>query len=69
MADLEKIDDPSKPKEPLDDEKQYGLPSSTRPALLKDGIRLHPQPTSDPLDPLNWSSWKKNSILAIVMAL
>ncbi|KAI4161971.1 MAG: hypothetical protein LQ342_004419 [Letrouitia transgressa] len=24
-------------------------------AILKDGMRLHPQPTSDPLDPLNWS--------------
>ncbi|KAF2431242.1 major facilitator superfamily transporter [Tothia fuscella] len=37
--------------------------------LSKDGIKLHPQPTSDPLDPLNWSSFKKHSILAIVMAL
>ncbi|KAK2762556.1 hypothetical protein FQN53_007446 [Emmonsiellopsis sp. PD_33] len=35
--------------------------------VMKDGIRLHPQPTSDPLDPLNWSSLQKHSILAIVM--
>ena len=28
---------------------------------------LHPQPTSDPLDPLNWSAFQKNSILGIVM--
>ncbi len=35
--------------------------------FIKDGIRVHPQPTSDPLDPLNWSPWKKHSILAIVM--
>ena len=28
---------------------------------------LHPEPTKDPRDPLNWSVWKKNSILAIVM--
>lgn len=39
------------------------------PTLMKDGIRLHPQPTSDPLDPLNWSRWKKGGILAIVMSL
>lgn len=39
------------------------------PSITKDGIALHPQPTSDPLDPLNWSSVKKHGILAIVMAL
>ena len=32
-----------------------------------EGLELHPKPTSDPLDPLNWSSFKKHSILAIVM--
>lgn len=36
-------------------------------AVEKDGVRMHPQPTSDPLDPLNWSSFKKHSILGIVM--
>ncbi len=35
--------------------------------IVKDGLRVHPQPTADPLDPLNWSKFKKNSILAIVM--
>ena len=35
--------------------------------VMKDGLPLHPQPTSDPLDPLNWSRWRKVSILAIVM--
>jgi len=35
--------------------------------VVRDGIRVHPQPTSDPLDPLNWSSFRKHSILAIVM--
>ncbi|KAF2839660.1 major facilitator superfamily transporter [Patellaria atrata CBS 101060] len=39
------------------------------PILIKDGMRLHPQPTSDPLDPLNWTAMRKNSILAIVMSL
>jgi hypothetical protein len=36
-------------------------------AVTKDGLKVHPQPTTDPLDPLNWSPWRKNSILAIVM--
>ncbi|KAL4802135.1 MFS transporter [Aspergillus unguis] len=30
-------------------------------------IHVHPQPTSDPLDPLNWSKLEKHTILAIVM--
>ena len=36
-------------------------------AVQKDGLKVHPQPTSDPLDPLNWSKTKKHTILAIVM--
>lgn len=36
-------------------------------AVDKNGIRLHPQPTFDPLDPLNWSSLQKHGILSIVM--
>jgi hypothetical protein len=36
-------------------------------AVTKDGIKVHPQPTTDPLDPLNWSTWRKSVILAIVM--
>ena len=35
--------------------------------VTKDGIKVHPQPTTDPLDPLNWPKWRKHSILAIVM--
>jgi hypothetical protein len=35
--------------------------------VTKDGIKLHPQPTADPLDPLNWSFLKKHVILGIVM--
>lgn len=37
--------------------------------VVRDGLKLHPQPTADPLDPLNWSSAKKHTILAIVMYL
>lgn len=36
-------------------------------AVTKDGMKIHPQPTTDPLDPLNWSPWRKNTILSIVM--
>ena len=32
-----------------------------------DGMGKFPQPTTDPLDPLNWSSIRKHSILAIAM--
>jgi hypothetical protein len=35
--------------------------------LTKDGIKIHPQPTADPLDPLNWSTSRKYLILSIVM--
>lgn len=56
-------------------EKKAELPVEAVPeiehgaSIMKDGIALHPQPTSDPLDPLNWASWRKNVMLAIVMAL
>lgn len=36
-------------------------------AVNKNGIRLHPQPTADSLDPLNWSRFQKHVILSIVM--
>lgn len=37
--------------------------------VVKDGLKVYPQPTADPLDPLNWSFLKKHGILAIVMYL
>ncbi|KAL4998718.1 major facilitator superfamily domain-containing protein [Aspergillus recurvatus] len=33
----------------------------------QNGLRVHPQPTSDSLDPLNWSRLQKHTILGIVM--
>lgn len=36
-------------------------------SLGQDGDIVHPQPTSDPLDPLNWSRHQKHTILGIVM--
>jgi hypothetical protein len=35
--------------------------------IEQNGIKIHPQPTSDPLDPLNWSRPEKHTILGIVM--
>lgn len=45
------------------------FPNVERHIVSKDGVILHPQPTGDALDPLNWSACKKHSILAIVMYL
>lgn len=38
-------------------------------SVTKDGVKVQPQPTADPLDPLNWPSFKKHTILGIVMYL
>jgi hypothetical protein len=35
--------------------------------VISTGVRLHAQLTRDPLDPLNWSRWRKLVILGIVM--
>jgi len=54
------------------DEKAEGPvapPPMTDNIITKDGFELHPQPTSDPLDPLNWSRFQKHSVLAIVMLM
>lgn len=48
-------------------------PAPTAPnvaIIAKDVFALHPKPVpGDSLDPLNWSSFQKHVILAIVMAL
>ncbi|KAF4880720.1 putative transporter [Colletotrichum siamense] len=50
---------------------EHGVGKATHEVTItKDGFSVHPQPVQDdPLDPLNWSAFQKNSILAIVMAL
>lgn len=35
--------------------------------IEQNGMKTHPQPASDPLDPLNWSTLEKHTILGIVM--
>lgn len=45
------------------------VPHAEHHLVSKGGVVLHPQPTADALDPLNWSAYKKHSILAIVMYL
>ncbi|RMZ81297.1 hypothetical protein DV737_g2573, partial [Chaetothyriales sp. CBS 132003] len=54
-------------KEKLDSSIVVPPPPTTERVITRDGFRVHPQPTSDPLDPLNWSNIQKHSILAIVM--
>ncbi|GME31934.1 putative mfs transporter protein [Neofusicoccum parvum] len=49
-----------------DNEKVPAAVEADLAVVLRDGLKLHPQPTSDPLDPLNWSKAKKNTVLAIV---
>jgi hypothetical protein len=39
------------------------------PERIRGGMLLQPRPTRDPLDPLNWSKLRKNSILGIVMGM
>jgi hypothetical protein len=54
-------------KEKVEDSTVASTPPTIENLVTKDGFKLHPQPTSDPLDPLNWSSFQKHSILAVVM--
>jgi hypothetical protein len=73
MADSEKRDKPSAPTMPprLESESNDSVGQVTDELVLsKDGLPLFPQPVlSDDLDPLNWSSAQKHTILAIVMSL
>jgi len=48
-------------------EKQAGAAEDA--IVVHNGMRVHPQPTSDPLDPLNWSTVRKHSILTVVCLL
>ncbi|KAI6855169.1 hypothetical protein D0864_11734 [Hortaea werneckii] len=52
-----------------DGEVQTASPVGVPLVKAHTGMSLHPQPTTDPLDPLNWSPVRKHSVLAIVMAL
>jgi hypothetical protein len=46
---------------------QQELSESDLQSSSTNGILRHPQPTQDPLDPLNWAIWNKHCILGIVM--
>ncbi|RJE19998.1 Mfs transporter [Aspergillus sclerotialis] len=48
-------------------QEKYALDITAIDAVEHNGIRVHPQPTADPLDPLNWSRLQKHTILGIVM--
>ncbi|KAL2828827.1 major facilitator superfamily domain-containing protein, partial [Aspergillus pseudoustus] len=51
----------------MDDSVHEKPPAINVEPVEQDGVRVHPQPTADPLDPLNWSRLQKNTILGIVM--
>jgi hypothetical protein len=53
--------------EKLDTRTDAPIPPNVDNMITRDGLRVHPQPTADPLDPLNWSFFQKHTILAIVM--
>ena len=56
----------------IDSESKHVHSNSSETAdvrLDKKGIPLVPQPTSDPLDPLNWSAWLKILVLLQVSLL
>lgn len=67
---IEKIFMVEKDGSPYDVSNEKGnFPHVEHHIVSKDGVILHPQPTGDALDPLNWSACKKHFILAIVMYL
>jgi hypothetical protein len=60
---------PQEVKEKLEQSTPAPPPVGVDNIVTRDGFRVHPQPTTDPLDPLNWSSFQKHTILAVVMFL
>ncbi|KAL8801696.1 MAG: hypothetical protein Q9182_004290 [Xanthomendoza sp. 2 TL-2023] len=53
-------------------ERTLATPDNGHPAeigIFKDGMRVYPEATADPLDPLNLPRWRKHTILAIAMYL
>ena len=66
-SDVEAPSIPADDKEKLQDSTIAPPPVGVDHIVTRDGFRLHPQPTSDPLDPLNWTFIQKHSILAIIM--
>ncbi|KAL8881424.1 MAG: hypothetical protein Q9198_001376 [Flavoplaca austrocitrina] len=65
------MDDKNLSVNELEEKGQLGaeVGQSSEIGIFKEGLRVHPEPTADPLDPLNWPRWRKHSILAIVMYL
>ncbi len=58
---------PQVPKTTKDFNEKNDADETIRNDVIRDGVRLHPEPTCDPLDPLNWSRWRKLVVLGIVM--
>lgn len=62
--DEKKAEDPSLAQD-IPEKQEKFLQNAEATTILRDGIAVFPKPTSDPLDPLNWTSFRKHSILAI----
>lgn len=60
------LNEKSSQRAPIVDDAENGYVQELAPAKV-DGIELHPKPTSDPLDPLNFSRFRKWTCLGIVM--
>lgn len=45
---------------------KLGLAADAHLKKAPDGTVLIPQPTDDPRDPLNWSPWKKRSVMIML---
>ena len=46
-----------------------GVRESYGTILSAEKVKVHTQATTDPLDPLNWTTLRKHTILGIVMGL
>ena len=75
MSDMNEKGHPAQTTNGAEDIKEKFERSSIAPPpvtdniVTRDGFRLHPQPTTDPLDPLNWTFFQKHTILGIVMLM
>lgn len=67
QMDEKRIDPDNEPTQNEKTNLEKGDLQPTENFVTRNGFKLHPQPTTDPLDPLNWTSLRKHVILGIVM--
>ncbi|KAK9237359.1 major facilitator superfamily domain-containing protein [Lipomyces kononenkoae] len=59
-------DEPAKSGHAVSDYVNANTSHMKWPEKTKNGIILHPQPTDDPNDPLNWPRWRRDTALAVI---